>query len=246
MRLKLIGCNVLLRELCYLVSRSPHTFDLEFNELAAHRHSGSLRERIQGRIDASQDGEDRYDAVLLGYGLCGNAVLGIRARDTRVVVPRAHDCCTLLMGSRERFRAHFQDNPSQPFSSTGYAERSRSMFHEGLEDTVSDATYREYVEKYGEENARYICDALRAPGGHVVDRLVFIDVPETRALGAAERCRERAEADGKEYVRLDGSLELLRKLVDGEWDDDFLILEPGQSVAGVYDWDRVIRAEPGE
>ena len=30
-----------------------------------------------------------------------------------------------------------------------------------------------------------------------MNRLVFNDVPEPRALGSAERCHKRAEADGK-------------------------------------------------
>jgi hypothetical protein len=242
MRLKLIACNVLLRELCHLVAKSPHVFDLEFQELDAHRHSASLRDRIQARIDAAEEAEASYDAVLIGYGLCGNATVGVQARQTPLVIPRAHDCCTLLLGSRKAFQEHFRDSPSQPFSSTGYSERSTAGFHEGLDDPASNARYQEYVEKYGEENARYICEALSAPAQEQ-NRIVFIDVPETRPLRAAERCRERAETEGRDYVELPGSLAILRKLVDGEWDDDFLVVEPGRKVAGVYDWEQVIRAE---
>ena len=243
LKLRLLACNALLRELCYLVSRSPNIFDLDFNELDAHRHSESLRALIQHKIDAA-DGAG-YDAILLGYGLCGNATVGLRAGVTRLVIPRAHDCCTLLLGSRQEFKRHFRDTPSQPFSSTGYGERATALFHEGLEGGPSDAVYREYVEKYGEENARYIFEAMTAPA-HTQNRLVFIDVSETAHLGAAERCEQRARADGREFLRLPGSLELLRKLVDGEWDGDFLVLEPGQRLAGVYDWDEIVRAEPAD
>jgi hypothetical protein len=73
---------------------------------------------------------------------------------------------------------------------------------------------------------------------------VFIDVPETSHLGAAARCEQRARSEGRAFARLDGSLELLRKLVDGEWDDDFVVMAPGERLAGVYDWDEIIRAEP--
>jgi hypothetical protein len=239
-RLRLIACNALLRELCHLVSRSPHVIDLEFNELDAHRHSKSLRDLIQQRIDAADGGG--YDAILLGYGLCGNATVGLRAGATRVVVPRAHDCCTLLLGSRGEFKRHFRDNPSQPFSSTGYSERSVGSFHEGFEKNDQDALYREYVEKYGEENARYIVEAMSAPA-HAQNRIVFIETPGTAALGGAARCEARARAEGREFVRLTGSLELLRKLVDAEWDSDFLVLEPGRKIGGVYDWDEIVRAE---
>ena len=44
--------------------------------------------------------EGVYDAILLGYGLCGNGLAGVTARHTRLVLPRAHDCIGILMGSR--------------------------------------------------------------------------------------------------------------------------------------------------
>ncbi|HUV07276.1 MAG TPA: DUF1638 domain-containing protein, partial [Spirochaetia bacterium] len=130
MRLKLIACDVLLRELCYLIARSPHTFDIEFTEKNSHNQSDLLRQSIQEKIGGCED--KGYDAILLGYGLCGNSTIGLSSRQTRIVIPRAHDCCTLFLGSRQRFMEHFKDNPSQPFSSPGYMERSDFLFHDGL------------------------------------------------------------------------------------------------------------------
>ena len=41
-----------------------------------------------------------------------------------------------------------------------------------------------------------------------------------------------------------GDLRLFRMLTNGEWnDDEFLVLEPGQSIQPNYDWDRIIKAE---
>ena len=40
-----------------------------------------------------------------------------------------------------------------------------------------------------------------------------------------------------------GDLGLIRRLVRGEWDHDFLVLEPGQRLAARYD-DGVVGAEP--
>ena len=99
MRLKLIACNVLLRQICRLVSESSHVFDLEFTEYDAHDQSDILRQDLQTKIDTCMG--KNYDAILLGYGLCGNSCVGISARDTQVVIPRAHDCCTIFLGSKE-------------------------------------------------------------------------------------------------------------------------------------------------
>ena len=240
MRLKLIVCDVLLREVCHLLTECPHVFDLEFTEKNSHNNSDTLRSTIQQKIDASAG--KGFDAILLGYGICGNATVGIEARDTRLIIPRAHDCCTLFLGSREKFRKHFKDNPSQPFSSAGYMERSNTLYHDGLYTArmEDDPAFKDYVAKYGEENARYIYETMH--GGAVRhEKIVFIDVPETRHLGYAEVCQRHADANGMQLEVLEGSLAILRKLMYGEWNEaDVLTLEPGERSKGIYDWDTII------
>ena len=174
-----------------------------------------------------------------------------RRPKTRLVIPRAHDCCTIFLGSREKFREHFKDNPSLPFSAAGYMERGGASIHDasvsiipGLEDT-----YAKYVEQYGEENAAYIMESLTASVSHAVDgqadiRWVFIDVPELSHLGYAEKCRAEAEASGRQFVLLPGDMRLVRGLVHGQWDPaEYLVVEPGQKIGAVYDWDEILRAE---
>jgi hypothetical protein len=243
MNLKCISCEVFFRELSYCAALSEHTIDIEFTEKDAHERSPYLRDLIQEKIDATDRGETEYDAILLGFGLCGNSIAGLAARRTKLVVPRAHDCCTLFLGSKERFQEHFRDNPSMPFSSAGYLERGTSFLREStLDETLgSDETYRKYVEQYGEENAKYLMETLHTSPHQ--DKVVFIDVPELAHLGYAERCKIQAEAEGRTFVRLEGSLRLFRQLTAGDWnDEDFLIVEPGERIAPTYDWDRVIDA----
>jgi hypothetical protein len=100
---------------------SAHVIDADFTEVGEHIHSDTLRSAIQSKIDAAEQSGRNYEAILLLYGLCGNACVGLRARSSRLVIPRAHDCCTILLGSKKRFRELFEDNPSTPFSSTGTA-----------------------------------------------------------------------------------------------------------------------------
>lgn len=244
MRLKMISCEVFAREANYCASLSPHVIDIEFTEKDAHDHSPTLRQLIQTKIDAVEESETSYDAVLLGYGLCGNSILGLRAGSIPLVVPRAHDCCTVCLGSRKRFEEEFRDSPSTPFSSSGYLERGGSYMRETTLEGVTGMrdTYHEYVEKYGEENARYIMEAMNVSGGD--HRLVYIDVPEFSHLGYAELCRKRAEADGREFVLLPGDIRLIRMLTAGEWnDEEFQVIPPGRTIVATWDWDRIIAAE---
>ena len=251
MKLKLITCDVLTRLACHCVARTPHIVDMEFTKKGAHDDSDYLRKLIQEKIDACEESGEKYDAILLGYGLCGNSVVNIAARNTPLVIPRAHDCCTLFLGSKEKYTKHFGNSPSKAFSAAGYMEHGGSYVREanGVRQRMGwDTDYDEYVKQYGEENAKYIWETLhpkRKPEEEE-NKLVFIEIPELRHLGYAEQCKCKAEADGGEFVELEGSIELIEKLIFGEWPkEDFLVVEPKQSILGVYDMNEVVRAIGG-
>ncbi len=250
MLLKLIACNVFQREAFLCAARSPHVIDVEFSEVGEHVHPAQLRESIQARIDAASSCAKSYEAILLLYGLCGGAAPGLVARNVPLVMPRAHDCCTILLGSRERFQEHFGDDPSTPFGSTGYLERGNYLLHAGdggVGIRYGDG-YAQLVEQYGEEAAVYIWETMN-PQRHLdtPGRAVFIDIPETAGLGHAEQFQRSAEEHGRQYLRLEGNLRLIDGLLNGPWPkDEYLLIPPGHRVAGVYDWTEIIRAEPGE
>lgn len=110
MRLKLISCEVLYREMCAEVARAPHQVDVEFLPKGLHDLGGKpMAVEVQKVIDAVPAG--RYDAIVMGYGLCGNGLAGIEARHTRIVLPRTHDCIALLMGSRRTYQQYFDTHP---------------------------------------------------------------------------------------------------------------------------------------
>jgi hypothetical protein len=246
MYLKLLACDVLTREVCYCIARSPHSVDVEFTEKGQHEHSDNLRRIIQERIDAIEASGKRYDAILLAYGLCGNATAELVARATRLVLPRAHDCCTIYLGSRRRFKELFEDNPSRPFSSAGYMERGDGYLHDTTTGKLLglDRSYGDFVAQYGEENARYIMESLiLSRDAHTDDQVVYIDVPETSQRRYAEECRIKAEGDDRRFVLVPGNIRLIRMLIDGDWNpEEFLVVEPGQKVRAVYDWEEIVRA----
>jgi hypothetical protein len=59
--------------------------------------------------------------------------------------------------------------------------------------------------------------------------------------GAEAIAREQAERRGWTFETVEGSLVLLRRLLDGDWNDDILVLRPGETLAMSYD-DGVVRA----
>jgi len=247
MKFRLLSCDVLMREVCHCIVRSPHTVDLSFTPRGEHNEPAKLRARLQADIDAASSNGSAYDAILIGYGLCGNATQGLVARDVPLVVPRAHDCTTLFLGSRQAFQEHFGSNPSQTWASVGYAERGDTIISDSsTRDWLGmGQDYAELVAQYGEENARYLMEALRVEHGS--DQLFLLDVPETRVDSILERIRAYAEAEGRTIKPIQGSIRLIDTLLSGEWPEpDFLIVPPRHRVEGIYDYEEVIRAVPAE
>jgi hypothetical protein len=235
-RYKLISCEVFLRELCAALSGSPNVVDPEFLEIGLHDDPARLRALLQERIDAAGDG---YDAVLLGYGLCGNGLAGIRAGRAPLVLPRAHDCCTVLLGSRGAFAERFGPNPSASWTSAGYAERSPHLLRTAEEALGID--YEDLVRKYGEENARYVREALKPAVPETEVR--FIELEETAGLGHAETMRARAAGEGKGFALIRGSSRLLRGLVAGGWDEaEYLVVPPLSLIVPLYDHDNIFES----
>lgn len=244
MKYKLICCEVFMRIACMEIATTSNIIDPEFTRLGAHENPDSLRDTIQGKIDCLRE-EDGYDAVLLCYGLCGNAALGLKAGSVPLVIPRAHDCCTIFLGSKEKFIENFNDRLSASWSSAGYAERSTSYLRETDTGILLglDKSYQDLVEQYGEDNARYIWDTLH-PENNREDDLIYIRIPGLENLGYLEKLRNKASQEGKNVQVLEGDTRLIKKLINGQWDEEeFLLVPPGRSIAAVYDHKEIIRVE---
>lgn len=270
MRLLALTCEVLARSVYLCAARSPHVVDVHLNRRGLHDDPPNLRAILQWEIDAAGGGGGAgatsgsaggptgspagapYDAILLAYGLCGAATAGLRAGSIPLVVPRAHDCITLFLGSRDRYTAEFTGHPGTYWYVQDFVERSDDGGAFAGMGAVSDAsaraTYEEYVAKYGEDNAAYLMEALGGWRSHY-DRAAFVDmaVADQEAAAAVEaHARDDAARRGWAFEKLAGELILVRRLIDGDWGAaDFLVLQPGKRLAMSYD-EAVIRAEPAD
>src|ERR1035437_8668216 len=106
-----------------VLAASPHSIDVEFLTMGLHDLGASMSSQPQKRIDEADS--DCYDAILLGYALCGRGTEGLRAGRTQLVLPRAHDCIGLLMGSRQVYQHYFDTHPGVSFRSPGWLEYQR-------------------------------------------------------------------------------------------------------------------------
>jgi len=92
------------------------------------------------------------------------------------------------------------------------------------------------VAKYGEDNARYILETM-GDGLANYDRIAFINMGLECEVPFRERARQEARERGWQFEELQGSLALLRKLIYGVWDDDVVVVPPGQSLRPTHDQD---------
>lgn len=229
MKLKCLSCEALARPVYLNAATSPHTVDVEVLRLGLHNRPDGLREILQEKIDASTG----FEAIVLAYGLCGKATAGLVARDAPLVIPRAHDCITLFLGSRQRYQEQFRSQPGTYWYTLDYIERGKSSGEVtalGAEMAVDlTAVYDEYVEKYGQDNADYLMEVMSGWQQHY-QRAVFIDLGLGDSKGLEADTEAEAARRGWAYEKLTGDLTLMRRLLFGEWDEDFLVVEPGQQI----------------
>lgn len=242
MRLRAIACEVLARPLYAAAVSSPHVVDFDLMDRGLHNDPELLRGTLQAKID--EVNSERYDAVALGYALCSNSTAGLVARRLPLVVPRAHDCITLYLGSRGAYTEEFNAHPGTYYYTADYTER---MLTDGVAlgavaDSAIQKSYEEYVEKYGEDNAKYLMEVM---GGwrQNYKRAAFIAMGVGSDDNAATRARQDAETNGWAFERIEGNARLLHKLLHGEWDEEFLRVPPGEAIAVTYDED-IIRSCP--
>jgi N-methylhydantoinase A/oxoprolinase/acetone carboxylase beta subunit len=233
MKLKLVACGVFEPELRALIPDSPHEIDLQLLDAGLHERPDQLRREAQAAIEATP--ASAADALVLVYGLCGRGTAGLIAREIPVVIPRVHDCLTLFLGSRAEYRRQFSAHPGTFYLTAGWyqkkvAPQGRQPFSRlgrprAEED---DERFAVWAERYGADNARAIIHFYDSWKRNYT-RAGFIDTGlddrETYAAYAQDMAREF----GWEYTRLPGHTELLRALLEADWDrPDLLVLQPGQ------------------
>ena len=248
MRLKCLACESLARPVYYAAAQSPHIVDVVLVERHLHRPD-EIHPRLQTLIDAAEG--QGYQAITLAYGLCGGATAGLVARSIPLVIPRAHDCITLYLGSRGRYQQEMAKEPGTYWYAQDYIERnsggSAALAMGQGSDAEMQTLYEHYAQKYGKAKADRLMEVMNGWLSHY-KRAVYLDIRLGDNGEIEAQARAEAQRRGWAFERIAADLDLLRRLLDGpqstgagEWDADFLVVPPGQKIVLAYD-DNVIES----
>lgn len=220
-----MACATVMEEMLPLI---PASMDHKVFDFGLHTKPEHLRRVLQAEIDSING---RFGTIILGYGLCSQALVGLRANGCQLVAPRVDDCIALFLGSRTAYSTQFNQEPGTYFLTKGWIE-------------VGDTPFSDFdrnLKKYGPEKAAYIYQVMMGR----YKRLAFINTGRSDLEKYRKITQQIAERFELNYEDLDGSDLLVRKLLLGPWDDEIIVIEPGNTFT-LEQFIPAIRADSGK
>jgi hypothetical protein len=150
------------------------------------------------------------------------------------------------LGSRQAYIQQQNEHPGTYWYSQDYLERSNrygeSMALGSGAITDQQNLYDLYVEKYGQENADFLIETMNNWQKHY-DRAVLVETEFGVTQSIREKVKEQSQSKGWRLENMSGDLSLVKKLLNGEWNEDFLIVPAKHRIVmQVNEW--IISAEP--
>jgi len=236
-RLALLACRVLEQEIAVHGAGAAHIVETRFFEVGLHDRPDQLRSNLQAELVAMEARGD-IEAVVLAYGLCGRGTVGLKPLRHKLVIPRAHDCITIFMGSKEVYAEHQRRCPSCYYYTPGWNRERRVPGPDRLE-----ALRSELGKKFDPDDVEFLIESERQQWSQH-DTATYLDLGTGDAETEADYARRCAQGLGWKFEHLRGDPALLRDLLWGNWDKErFQIIEPGMQLGHATD-ERIMRAEP--
>lgn len=184
----------------------------------------SVPRNLRTELQAQLEGLETPSLVLLGYGLCGNGLHGIRAGRHTLLLPRTDDCIAVLLGSYDEYRRQFEAEPGTYYLSKGWLESGSNPLQE----------YERYEQTYGSEQADWLMDTQYRNYrrlAFVAHQLEDLEAHRPKAQEVAAYCQRW----GMRYEEILGSDEYVRRLVEiaaalDKAGADFLVVPPGGEI----------------
>ena len=238
-KIGLLACSVFEREIALLTREAEHIAEIRFFEMGLHDRPDLLRATLQknlNEIDARTD----LEAVVLAYGLCGRGTTGLRPLRHKLIIPRAHDCIAVFMGSKEAYAEHQRRCPTCYYYTPGWNRGRRVPGPEKL-----DALRSELAQRFDPDDVTYLVETERGQWA-LYDTATYLDLGTDDAQAEAHYARNCAAWLGWKFEHRRGDPALLRDLIWGNWDNErFQIIKPGMQMGHAAD-KTIMCAEPAQ
>lgn len=215
MRTVAIACRTIQDEIMKAVCAVKSDYPIIWVESGLHNISEKLNRHLQAEIDKL----DNVDNILLVFGYCGNALLGLVSPKARLVFPKVDDCISLLLGG------NLAKNQLSKEAAAYYLTRGWLTYENNIWDEFTHC-----VNRFGYDKAKKIF-------GIMLDKYENLNVIDTGAYELDEfiKLTDKIALElGLRHQVVPGTLALLFKAFNGTWDEDFAVIEP-EKIIDFYD-----------
>lgn len=206
-----IACNTLKDEIMMVAAELKVEYPILWIESGLHQTPEKLNKGIQNQINLISN----VDNIILLFGSCGNSLYGLKSDEARIIFPRVDDCISLFLGGNDR-KKEWDSKGHAYYLTKGYLQNEANIWTD----------YSRTLAKYGEEKTRRVMKLM-------LKNYQKLRIIETGAYKLEEIVAETEDMAAKlelEHEVVKGSLHILIKAVKGQWDEDFVIIQPGQSI----------------
>jgi hypothetical protein len=236
-KVALLACSVFEQEIALLTRGAEHIVKTRFFEMGLHDRPDHLRTTLQHQLE-EVDARNDIEAIVLAYGLCGRGTAGLRPLRHKLVIPRAHDCIAVFMGSKEAYAEHQRRCPTCYYYTPGWNRNRRVPGPEKLA-----AMKTELAKKFDANDVAFLIETEREQWAQH-NTATYLDLGTDNAESEADYARRCADWLGWKFEHIHGDAVLLRDSLWGNWDNDrFQIVQPGEQLAHSAN-EKILCAEP--
>jgi hypothetical protein len=208
--IKIIACATVIEEMKPFL---PHDIECKEMEPGLHINADKLRGALQDIIyEITADAE----VIILGYGLCSMAAVGLRAGESTLIIPRVDDCVSMFLGGQKLYKRHLNKEPGTYFLSKGWIDAGVTLIDE----------FRQTEDRLGKRAAEKVKKRML----NEYKMLAYIDMGHDNQEYYREFARKAAEELNLKYEEIRGTTQLMRRMLNGPWDDKFITAPPGYVV----------------
>jgi len=210
-----IACETIKDEIIYVANKVQCKYPFLWMPSSLHKYPERLRHELQKEIDKCDQDEDN---ILLLFGYCGNAVLGLSSPYARLIIPKMDDCISLLLGGNQR-RKDLSTEGRAYYLTKGWMNSDSGLVVE----------YNRCIMKYGYDKSNMVFKVMLKgyKSFDVIDTGIVNKETMSEIMDTVQKFADRFDM---EHKVIEGTLEVLYKSLSGQWDEDFVIIEPGEKV----------------